>query len=133
VRYLLDTHALIWALSEPSRLPTNVRTAIEDPRNDIHVSAASAWEIGIKAGLGKIDFPLESLEGAIGEAGFVELPVCVRHAVAIKELPSHHRDPFDRLLVAQAALDELVLVTRDRQLSAYNVRTLWGEETRPTG
>ena len=128
MRYLLDTHALIWALSEPSRLPGSVMAIVEGDKNEIYASAASAWEISIKAGLGKIDFPLDALDDAVAAAGFIEMPVCVRHAVAIKSLPTHHRDPFDRLLIAQALLEGLILVTRDRQLGAYPVRIQWDGE-----
>jgi PIN domain nuclease of toxin-antitoxin system len=123
---LLDTHALIWALSDPDRLSDTARNAIEDPKNEIYVSAVSAWEIGIKAGLGKIEFPLDDLPSSMVDAGFSELPVSVRHAIAVKELPQHHRDPFDRLLIAQALQEGLVVVTRDSQLAAYPVKTLGG-------
>jgi PIN domain nuclease of toxin-antitoxin system len=126
VRCLLDTHALVWSLAKPGRLPKSVREIVEDPANDVFASAASAWEIGIKAALGKIQFPLAILDKAVSEAGFVELPVSLRHAMAIRDLPMHHRDPFDRLLVAQALREGLVLLTRDEVLSSYGVRTFWG-------
>jgi len=127
MRCLLDTHALIWALSEAKKLPKNVRSMVEDPENEIFVSAASAWEIAIKSALGKIEFPLVDLGRAAAAAGLVELPVCLRHAVAVRDLPMHHRDPFDRILVVQALQENLYLVTHDPVLASYGVRTMWGE------
>jgi PIN domain nuclease of toxin-antitoxin system len=126
VRYLLDTHILVWALSEPAKLAEAARKAIEDSSNEVYASAASAWEIGIKAGLGKIDFPLDDLADAIADAGLVELPVSVRHGAAVKDLPLHHRDRFDRLLIAQAMKEGLALVTRDHQLTVYPIQTVPG-------
>ncbi|MBI5510860.1 MAG: type II toxin-antitoxin system VapC family toxin [Deltaproteobacteria bacterium] len=125
MNYLLDTHALIWALQEPKKLGKGARGALESGQNVVWVSAASAWEIAIKAGYGKIRFPLAALPEALGDAGFVELAVNLRHTIVVKDLPPIHRDPFDRLLVAQALEEGLVLITHDEALSAYQVRTLW--------
>lgn len=125
MRLLLDTHTLIWALSEPGRLSPAARALIEDSANEVFTSAASAWEIAIKAGLGKIDFPLEDLSREMEAAGFIELPVSIRHAILVRGLPQYHRDPFDRLLVAQAIAEQVVLVSRDPALHAYPVPIRW--------
>ena len=115
----------MWALSDPERLGRLARRVLEDPASEALASAASVWEIAIKASLGKIDFPLSELAPSLSAAGLGELPVDVRHATAVRHLPAHHRDPFDRMLVAQALVEGLVLVTRDRELGAYGVRTVW--------
>ncbi len=122
MRILLDTHILIWALIEPERLAPVVRSELEDPSHDVIFSVASVWEIAIKAGLGKSDFrvaPLEIVEAA-RDSGFVELPIGVRAALRVQTLPHHHRDPFDRLLVAQAMCEPAVLYTADPQLAPYS-------------
>ncbi len=122
MRILLDTHILIWALIEPNRLPPIIRSKLEDPSHEVIFSVASIWEIAIKAGLGKSDFrvaPDEIVETA-HESGFVELPINVRAALRVQTLPHHHRDPFDRLLVAQAMCEPAVLYTADPQLAAYS-------------
>lgn len=122
---LLDTHALVWALSAPRRLPRATALAISAPENLVYVSAASTWELAIKAGLGKIDVDLEELLAAAQETGFEELPVRLRHTARVRGLPPHHRDPFDRMLIAQALEENATLVTPDTAVRAYDVRTLW--------
>jgi PIN domain nuclease of toxin-antitoxin system len=124
VRLLLDTHALIWALAEPARLSPEARDALGEPAHAVFVSAASAWEIAIKASLGRLDFPLAAWERALAEAGFAELPVRGPHAIAAGSLPRHHADPFDRMLIAQARHEGLTLVTRDAAFAAYGVALL---------
>jgi PIN domain nuclease of toxin-antitoxin system len=122
VRVLLDTHILIWALIEPQRLAPDVRSTLENPVHEVMFSAASIWEIAIKAALGRSDFqvaPARIAEVAL-ESGFVELPVRVPAALRVETLPHHHRDPFDRLLVAQALCEPAVLYTADPQLAAYS-------------
>jgi PIN domain nuclease of toxin-antitoxin system len=122
MRLLLDTHLLLWALAEPERLGTALRNLIEDPENEVLFSAASIWEIAIKAGLGRADFavrPEEITRGAI-VAGFAELPVRAEAAAQVAYLPPHHRDPFDRLLVAQAMAGPLRLYTADPLLPPYS-------------
>jgi PIN domain nuclease of toxin-antitoxin system len=122
MRLLLDTHILLWALREPERLGIAVRDAIEDPTNDVLFSAASIWEIAIKARLRRRDFdaqPEEVARAARG-TGFTELPVRSDAAALVAHLPPHHRDPFDRLLVAQAMAEPLRLYTADRLLSRYS-------------
>jgi PIN domain nuclease of toxin-antitoxin system len=119
---LLDTHVLIWALDSPKRLAPEVRGEIEDPHNEIFFSAASIWEIAIKSGLGKLDFPHSAeaiAQGAI-HTGFTELPVTAKHAAAVARLPTHHRDPFDRLLIAQALALPAHLLTVDAALGPYS-------------
>jgi PIN domain nuclease of toxin-antitoxin system len=115
---LLDTHVLIW-WDEGRRLATEARHAIADA-DGVYVSAASAWEIAIKTGLGRLR-PTRTVEQAVDESGFLELPVTFRHAERVGKLPPHHRDPFDRLLIAQADVEELTLVTRDAVFARYGV------------
>ena len=116
MRLLLDTHVLIW-WDEGARLSRDARSAIEDAEQ-VYVSAVSGWEIAIKTALGRLR-PLRSVAEAIEDSGFEELPVRLRHAAALATLPTHHRDPFDRILVAQALVDGLTLITRDVALDAY--------------
>lgn len=121
MRLLLDTHVLLWAVAASRRLPKPARQLIEDGENEVFYSAASLWEIAIKSGLRRRDFriDLEAFEAALAETGLAELPVRGSHAVALTRLPSLHRDPFDRMLVAQAVSEPLVLLTNDRILTRY--------------
>ena len=122
MRLLLDTHILIWALGEPKRLPKEVRAALESPANEVLFSAASIWEIAIKAQIGRANFkvaPAEIAQAAV-DSGFVELPVRAVHGARVSSLPLHHRDPFDRLLVAQAMTEPCRLVTADAILGSYS-------------
>ncbi len=122
MRLLLDTHILIWALIEPERLKSDVRTVLEDPANDVLFSTASVWEMAIKAGLGRADFriPPARIVAAAVESGFVELPVRSAAALRVAALPHHHRDPFDRLLVAQALTEPAMFYTADARLTVYS-------------
>lgn len=122
MRLLLDTHILIWALGEPTRLPKAVRAALESPVNAVLFSAASIWEIAIKAQMGRtnIDVPPEEITQAAVDSGFVELPVREEHGARVASLPLLHRDPFDRLLVAQAMIEPCRLVTSDAILGGYS-------------
>ena len=115
---LLDTHVLIW-WDEGRRIAAAARQAIEEA-DSVYVSAVSAWEVAIKTGLGRLR-PTRTVEEAASESGFLELPVTFRHAERVTGLPPHHRDPFDRMLVAQAAVEELILVTRDPLFGRYGV------------
>ena len=115
---LLDTHVLIW-WDEGRRIAAEARQAIEEA-DSVYVSAVSAWEVAIKTGLGRLR-PTRTVEEAASESGFLELPVTFRHAERVTRLPPHHRDPFDRMLVAQAAVEELTLVTRDPVFARYGV------------
>lgn len=122
MRLLLDTHLLLWALAEPGRIDVATRSVLEDPGNEVLFSAASLWEIAIKAGLGRSDFsfdPQQILQAAL-DTGFVELPVQSKAAVRVAGLPPHHRDPFDRLLVAQAIDEPVRLYTADPLLPPYS-------------
>jgi PIN domain nuclease of toxin-antitoxin system len=128
LRLLLDTHAVLWALGAPAELPAGIRTAIEDPASVVFVSAASAWEMAIKQARGKLRYPAAEMSTAFGRASLLELPVTIRHAEAAANLPPHHRDPFDRMLVAQAQVEGLSLVSRDPAVRQYQVTVLWGPE-----
>jgi PIN domain nuclease of toxin-antitoxin system len=121
VNLLLDTHVLIW-WDEGRRLAAEARRAIADA-DSVYVSAASAWEVAIKTGLGRLR-PTRTVEQAVDESGFLELPVTFRHAERVGKLPPHHRDPFDRLLIAQADVEELTLVTRDAVFARYGVAVI---------
>lgn len=120
---LLGTHVLLWWLAEDDRLTPAMREAIADRTTPVVVSAASAWEMAIKAGLGKLTVPGD-LAGELGRQSFDELPVTVADGVAAGALPRHHADPFDRMLIAQAARRRFVLVTADRRFTDYDVLTL---------
>ena len=120
MRLLLDTHALLWWDADDAQLPKGLHAAIALPSNDVYVSAASVWEIAIKRASGKLVFE-QSVEKAILAHRFEPLPITVEHAEYAGGLPQLHRDPFDRLLVAQALLEELVLVTVDEQILRYQV------------
>ncbi len=128
MRLLLDTHVLLWALEAPQRLPAGIRAAIEDTENDVYASAASAWEIAIKQSLGKLPVPRADLLETLSCANLAELPVTLKHAQATRLLPPIHRDPFDRMLVAQAQTEGLSLVSRDPLVRRYPVTVLWGPE-----
>jgi len=117
MRVLLDTHLLLWALSSPSKLPTAARKLIDDA--NVYVSAASIWEISIKAALGKLSADPREVLAALEPAGFLELPVTGAHAARVVDLPAIHRDPFDRLLIAQALTEPMRLLTNDAVLSNY--------------
>lgn len=123
MRLLLDTHVLLWSLDDPARLRGQARDAIADERNDVFVSAASAWEIAIKRALGKLAAPAD-LEGGMSQQGFSPLHVTFHHAQVAGALPRHHADPFDRMLIAQAQSEGLMLVTRDARMRQYAVETL---------
>jgi PIN domain nuclease of toxin-antitoxin system len=121
VNLLLDTHVLIW-WDEGRRLAAEARRAIADA-DSVYVSAASAWEVAIKIGLGRLR-PTRTVEQAVEESGFLELPVTFRHAERVGRLPAHHRDPFDRVLIAQAEVEGLTLVTRDAVFERYGVEVI---------
>jgi len=124
VRLLLDTHALLWALEGNPKLSTRARDAIQDLDNEILVSAVSAWEIAIKKALGRLKAP-SGLSEAIDDAGFVRRLINFRDAVELESLPSVHGDPFDRMLVAQARVEGIPIVTKDPHIALYSVQTLW--------
>ena len=121
MQLLLDTHLLVWAMGEPERLDPALVRLLEDPMNTPVFSVVSLWELVIKRGLDRPDFQLEPslLRQALSEAGWRELPVEAHHVLAVGQLPPLHRDPFDRLLLAQAQADGLLLITVDQQLAQY--------------
>jgi len=123
LRLLLDTHALVWWLSDVSELTEDTRGHIANPRNDVFVSAITGWEIAVKRAKGKITAP-RNLAALVEERGFIHLPLTFHHAEQAGDLPMHHRDPFDRFLIAQAQAEGLALVTRDARIPLYGVRIL---------
>jgi PIN domain nuclease of toxin-antitoxin system len=120
---LLDTHVLLWWLSDDARLPERMRAAVADGENEVFVSAASAWEMSIEAALGKLTAP-DGLREEMEQQGFTELPITVDDGLAAGALPRHHDDPFDRMLIAQATRRGLQLLSVDRRFSDYDVRLL---------
>ena len=127
MRLLLDTHAFLWWAEDSPRLPRSARRAIQDD-NDVFVSAATAWEVTTKHRLGKLpgaDPIASDIPGAIAAQGFQELPITVADAARAGALPGPHRDPFDRMLIAQALARDLVLLSNDAAFDRYPVRRLW--------
>ncbi len=125
---LFDTHALLWFLQADSRLSADAKALIEEPANRKLVSIASCWEIAIKAGLNKLKLTESAarfLAIELPKNNFELLPISLAHATAVEDLLPHHRDPFDRLLIAQALADGLPVLTHDVQFDAYGVRRLW--------
>jgi PIN domain nuclease of toxin-antitoxin system len=128
LRLLLDTHALFWTLLEPAKLPAMLRATLEDPANIVFASAASSWEMAIKQAAGKVSFPFVELAAALRRASLLELTVTMRHAEAAARLPPLHRDPFDRMLIAQAQSEGLSLASRDAAVRQYQVSVVWDLE-----
>jgi PIN domain nuclease of toxin-antitoxin system len=124
---LLDTHSLIWFLNGDEKISDKAKSLIEDPANSKIVSIASIWEIAIKISLDKLRFPkgFKHLLNMIEDNGFEILPITFEHAVELSTLEFIHRDPFDRLLVAQCIADNLVIVTKDDNINKYNIQTIW--------
>lgn len=128
MRILLDTHVLLWWINEDARLSETALEVLSNVENDLLFSAASGWEMAIKIGLGKMEVTgnlSAYLSRHLGENGIEVLPISLRHAVGVAELPKHHRDPFDRLLVAQALAEDLSIVTIDPLVSRYPARIIW--------
>jgi PIN domain nuclease of toxin-antitoxin system len=125
--YLLDTHTLIWFLENDPRLPAVTRTQIETTPT-IFVSIVSLWEIAIKANIGKLDlsFPFSTIAPNLISLGIAELPITFKDLEIYLSLPLHHRDPFDRILIAQAINHDLILIGQDSQMEAYAIQRLWG-------
>ena len=121
---LLDTHVLLWALDNSSSLSEPARAAIEDGNNLVFVSAASAWEIAIKRALGKLQAPSGNYLDELARHRFTPLAITTEHALAVEHLPPHHADPFDRLLIAQAQVEKLVLVSSDTRIFSYPVQVI---------
>jgi PIN domain nuclease of toxin-antitoxin system len=121
VRLLLDTHVLLWWLADDRKLGKSAREVIANPNNDVLVSSASLWEAAIKAALGRLEIELDDLEDAILRNGFQPLPIGFRHAITAGRLPAVHRDPFDRMLIAQASVEELRVISHDRVFERYGL------------
>ena len=124
MRLLLDTHIFLWVAAFPQRLAPATRSAIDDPASEVFVSAATCWEMAIKQARARLDFPLAQLGETIQSLGFTVLPITLAHALAAGALPRHHADPFDRMLVAQAQLEGMMLATDDTQIRRYEVAIL---------
>jgi PIN domain nuclease of toxin-antitoxin system len=124
---LLDSHALLWWLENDARLSDGAREVIENPANQMLVSAGSLWEIAIKHNSGKLKAPnlVNNFQKELDEEGFVELPILAKHAIRAALLPAHHRDPFDRLLVAQAEIENASIVSRDSKFDEYGIHRIW--------
>ena len=128
VSYLLDSHVLLWWWFEPERLSSSVCAVIGEPANPVFVSAATAWELSIKHHQGKLpelESAITNFPGLLEADGFQTLPISVAHGLRAGSYSQPHRDPFDRMLAAQAELDQLVLLTADPQLAMFPCRTLW--------
>lgn len=122
MRLLLDTHALLWWLSDDPRLSARARDLIAEPANDVLVSVASLWEIVVKTRIGKLEADLPAILAEIGRQGFTLLDLRPAHFLALAGLPTHHRDPFDHLLIAQAIAEDALFLSRDCRVSLYPVR-----------
>ena len=121
MKLLLDTHLLLWAAGEPEQLPVAARALLNDPQNELLFSAASLWEVAIKRGLGRTDFRADPrlLRRGLLDNGYSELPITSEHAVAVDGLPPIHKDPFDRILIAQSIVEGVALLTADPLVAQY--------------
>jgi PIN domain nuclease of toxin-antitoxin system len=119
---LLDTHVALWAIADSPKLPLKARELIASPRTNVWISTASIWEIAIKYSLGRGDMPISGQTALryFSESGYRQLPIEAEHAVAIEDLPAHHSDPFDRILVAQALVEPMRLMTHDATVALYS-------------
>ncbi len=127
MKFLLDTHILLWAAGEPDKLPPAMRTCIEDEQNEMYFSTASIWEIAIKRKLGRDDFVVDPRQFhiALKENGYLELPIRSEHALFVYDLPLMHKDPFDRMLVAQSSTEGMGLITVDQAVIDYGGTVLF--------
>jgi PIN domain nuclease of toxin-antitoxin system len=128
VTYLLDTGVWLWSVGEPTRISSKAREVIVDTKEDVFLSAVTSWEVAIKAGSGKLRLPEPPdlyVPRRMASQGLRPLAVSHRHALAVFALPDHHRDPFDRLLIAQAQVENMTLITADRMVERYPVQVLW--------
>jgi PIN domain nuclease of toxin-antitoxin system len=127
MEYILDTHTFLWFIDGSQELSAHAREAIESPQNVKLVSTASFWEIAIKITLGKlkINMPFDDLENHVFDNGFQLLPISFSHIGKIIDLPLHHRDPFDRIIIAQAIFEKLVVIGKDPQFANYELTTIW--------
>lgn len=128
MRLLLDTHAFLWWIDDDPRLSKTSRDLIADGKNEVFLSVACAWELAIKASLGRIKLPGKLgpfLTQQIGENGFEVLTIQLAHALRVHELPHHHKDPFDRLLIATSQAEDMPILSRDEALADYEVEVIW--------
>jgi PIN domain nuclease of toxin-antitoxin system len=129
VKVLLDTHAFLWWVADDPQLSTRARRIMGNSSNEVYFSAVSGWEIAIKVGLGRLRIGDESVEDFVAEHvavnGFQVLAIQLGHTLGTASLPDHHRDPFDRLLVAQAISEEMALISADRALAEYKLKIVW--------
>ncbi len=128
MRYLLDTGVWLWSVWEPERIARKTRAVMADLHQDVFLSAVTSWEVAIKSAAGKLSLPEPPgsyVPRRMADQGLRPLPVSHQHALAVFSLPAHHRDPFDRLLIAQANLEDMVLITADRIFEQYPVQLLW--------
>ncbi len=134
MRFIIDTHCWLWWYSSPEKLGAQAYDLIADIGNEVTLSVASAWEIALKHSLGKLSLPEPPeviVPRRLAEQAMFALPVALEHAVHVSTLPFHHSDPFDRLLIAQAQIEQVPLMTADEQLLPYDVELLWAGRTRP--
>jgi PIN domain nuclease of toxin-antitoxin system len=128
MRYLLDTHAFLWFVLDDKRISTQSKSIIEDSKNKIYFSAASAWEIAIKTKLARLkikgDFDSFIIE-QLSTNSFVPLSITISHSLYTKRLPQVHKDPFDRIMIAQSKLEDLPLISKDKEIRKYNVAMIW--------
>ncbi len=122
---LLDTHTFLWWVDDSRQLSNVSREIIHNGSNRIFLSLASQWEIGIKASIGRLEFPMDQLEDTVEQNGFELLTMTTRHIIESTSLPMHHRDPFDRMLIAQARLESLTLISKDAVFPNYDVALVW--------
>ena len=124
---LVDTHAVIWFITNDSNLPKKIKAIIEDSGNRCVVSIASLWEIGIKHSLGRLELKsdLEKIFEIVEQSGFGILPITPEHILASTKLDLHHRDPFDRIIIAQAIMEKLTIISKDAQFKSYPVKVIW--------
>jgi PIN domain nuclease of toxin-antitoxin system len=129
MKLLIDTHVAIWFITEDKQLPKKVKTLIEDSTNECFVSIASLWEMGIKYSLGKLDLKadLKKIFELIDQSGLTLMPITTTHILTNSVLDFHHRDPFDRLIIAQAKSEGFTLVSKDEMFKDYNINWIWNE------
>jgi PIN domain nuclease of toxin-antitoxin system len=124
MKFLLDTHILIWGLQENERLSHQIKELIDNEDNEIYISAASIWEIAIKSSLNKLNLSADEIVAALQDSDYLQLPITFGHTAKTAHLPHHHNDPFDRILIAQALVENLTLVTHDEKIKKYDVSLL---------
>jgi len=127
MKYLMDTHVIIWLACDSDELPKSIRKIIEQPENDIYICSASLWEIAVKANLGKLKLkqPLDKLLSDIKNSGFNVLQIETAYLCKLLELPYIHKDPFDRLLISTALVEDLIIITTDENIQKYDVPWIW--------